>query len=262
MKKSGAAPLRPSLVLAVFLCAGNARAGEPVRDRWGNIQQVDIQAEPPVAKAAIAFDFQFSYSNALGLPRPQRELVIYWPTGGRWNGALFPQCDPVLLAQQGPEVCPANSLFLRGKALAALGSQALTIESEVQGFVGLPKNGNPTQIFYIRPQIGPAFVLTGEFTEEGQGPYGLVQRFDMNAIPASTALTPSPIILTAFHSEDLHTYVTRRVDGTDLQIALTVAPDTCPADGFWHYAIESRYRLGDLPLRSVGRQPCVGASTD
>lgn len=237
----------------------SAHAGAPTTDGFGNWQQIDIQAQPPIANAGIAYDFQATYLNAWGLPpRPPSKQIIRWPRGARWNGAQFPQCDPTQLQAVGPAACPPNSLFLRGEAVAAVGLQALKIRATIQGFVGTPRNGHETQVFYIEPDLGPSFVLTGVFVDETSGPYGASEYFDFTEIPGATALLPSPIVVLSFHSEDLHTHIQTYVNGQEVMVPLTVAPPSCES-GFWYYALESYYRVGK-PLKSTGRQPCTPGS--
>jgi hypothetical protein len=226
-------------------------------DELGDIQEQDIEAAPPIAGAGIAFDFQQTYLNIFGLPpRPPTENIIHWPLGTVWNGDLFPQCDPSDLLERGPAACPANSQFLSGEGVAAVGSQLVTITATITGFVGTPQNGDPTQVFYVVPQIGPAFVLIGVLRNEPEGPYGLAEHLSLNTIPGATGLSPSPIVVLSFHSVDQHTYVTRNVNGRTVAIPLTVAPPTC--DGYWYYAIDNIYAVG-APLRSTSRQPCTAA---
>lgn len=226
-------------------------------DDLGNIQEQDIEAAPPVAGAGIAFDFQQTYLNIFGLPpRPPRENVIHWPAGAVWNGSLFPQCDPLELQAHGPGACPANSEFLSGEAVAAVGSQLVTITARVTGFVGKPQSGNPTQLLYVVPQAGPAFVLVGILRDEPEGPYGLAEHISLGAVPGATPLTPSPIVVLSFHSVDQHTYVSREVNGISELVPLTVAPAAC--NGYWYYAIDNVYEAGPV-LRSTSRQPCMPA---
>ncbi len=227
-------------------------------DNLGNIQEQDIEAAPPVAGAGIAFDFQQTYLNIFGLPpRPPIENIIHWPAGAVWNGDLFPQCDPAKLQALGPAACPENSQFLSGEAVAAVGSQLVTITAAVTGFVGKPQNGYPTQLLYVAPQVGPAFVLVGVMRNEPEGPYGLAEHISLRPTPGATALTPSPIVVLSFHSVDQHTYVSRVINGRTETIPLTVAPPAC-VGGFWHYSIDNIYELG-ASLRSTSRQACASA---
>jgi hypothetical protein len=246
-----------ALALLAHVLPHTAAAAGPVYDGLGNLQEQDIQAAPPVAGAGVAFEFQQTYLNILGLaPRPPLENVIHWPRGAVWNGALFPQCDPVLLRTEGPVACPANSHFLDGAATAVVGVQAVKIQATVTGFVGTPQDGHPTQVFYVVPTVGPSFVLVGVLIDEPEGPYGLAEHLDLRSMPGATALTPSPIVITSFHSVDLHTYVSRSVNGQPSLVPLSVAPKEC--SGYWYYAIDNHYLLGPS-MRSESRQACAPA---
>jgi hypothetical protein len=229
-----------------------AWGGVPTSDGLGNVQQYDISAAPPVTKAGIVFDLQQTYWNQFGLPpRAVREVVLRFPAGVVWNGERFPQCDAARLLASGPSACPPNSQFATADIGTAVGPQATSVGAKATEFVGHAKEGHPTQLFYVVPQVGPPFVLTALVTNDRTGPYGIALRIDLTGLPGGTPLTPSPIVITSIHNVDTRS----SVDGG--HTPLIEAPATCT--GLWRYAFDSVFLDGSV-LRSTTAQPCVQAS--
>lgn len=248
------------LVTLVVVCGASpvgAQGDEPTGDKFGDMQELEILASPPVAGAGIVFDFQQTYWNTLGLVvRPPVEAIIHFPRGVLWNGALFPHCDPQLLRSRGPKVCPPGSKFATGEVVAAVGAQALTIRADLTDFVGPSAQGYASQLLYVVPEIGSPFLLTGVIRDETSGPYGLAEHVNLRDLPAGSPLTPTPIVIVSIHNVDQHTSVSSVTRDRRRQVPLIVAPTTCA--GSWHYAFETVF-LGGPSLISTSQQPCVAS---
>ena len=244
-----AAAIATAMIAAIAPGAAQAATS----DGRGDTQTFSAGLSPAVPSGGVVSNIQMTYSNELGFPawRSQTAVVITFPPGAAWNGALFPQCDPAALARRGPAACPAGSEFATAQVSAAVGLQLLQLPARMTEFVGKPVQGLPTQLYDVVPAIGPPFVLTGLVRNAANG---FSIDLDLSGVPGATPLNGSPIDIDAVHNLDMHTSVTRTVNGRRVTTPLIVAPPVC--DGSWDFEFASVFASGP-PLVSQAQQACA-----
>jgi hypothetical protein len=226
-----------------------AWGGAAVADGAGDVQVLNVTANPPRTKRGVVIDFNNFYGNVTGRPAtPLRSVIIHWPHDMTWNGPRFPQCDPDRLRSDGITGCPEESIFAHGTVeVDARPIFPDPLRGAITAFIGAP-SGGMSQVFLLELDRVPRVVLIGEFTPDPQGePYGFMQFFDLSALP--------PVALTNFDLLDVDRSIVEHVGGRRRVVPLTRSPRRC--DGYWQYASTYVYASG-ASLTATSRQPCVG----
>jgi hypothetical protein len=238
--------------LLALMTAGRARpawSGAAVANASGDVQVLNITANPPRTRQGITIDFNNFYGNVTGRSAtPVRTVIIHWPHDMRWNGPRFPQCDPERLRSDGVAGCPEESIFANGTVeVDARPFFAEPLLGKITAFVGAPARGM-SQVFLLELDRVPPVILVGEFSPDPQGePYGFMQTFDLSTLP--------PVAVTNFDLLDVKRTIVEHSAGRRTVVPLTRAPRHC--NGYWEYASTNVYASGDT-LTATSRQPCAG----
>ncbi len=93
-----------------------------------------------------------------GQPQPpvNNDIVITFPSGGKWNGSKFPKCSASSLLAKGPKGCPSKSKLGTG---TGVGYAYPVVTNPVNAALTIFNGGNSILV-YVFPDLGPTFVVT------------------------------------------------------------------------------------------------------
>jgi hypothetical protein len=76
-------------------------------------------AGTPTAPQGVRLDVKIKIGIPEGYNPPLvKEIDVWYPKGGLYNGDLYPTCSRTLLASRGPSACPPDSIMGSGRGVA------------------------------------------------------------------------------------------------------------------------------------------------
>jgi hypothetical protein len=191
-------------------------------------------------------------------PSPLRKVVADHGVPVVFNGRHFPKCKLTRLESGGPAACPRGSLVGRG---TATGSARPVVQNPVNAeltlFNGDLRNGIPTVLFYVRPEIGAPFTVVDVIKRRPDGVYT-----DNVEIPPIPTVPGQPnAATTAVHVRTLNVFVKRKVSRRirgrrvtrTVKLPYIEAPTIC--NGRWPYTAEFTFESGETKTLT-SPQPC------
>jgi len=159
---------------------------------------------------------------------------VWFPKGGRYNGAKFPSCSESTLARRGLGGCPRGSIMGHGTATATADTVPTTPQITVV-------NGGATRVFFYTVLNNPARVqapIVGVISKSG-GPWS----YHLHATVPKTlqVVAGIPIRVSKFHI---------RAGRGDW-----IATTSCPRDHRWRYHSVTVFTTG-AQLVYDGSVPC------
>ena len=234
---------------AAFGAVATAHAGPEASDANGNTIVYDADFSPPATGKSVkvtSATFDVSFANKrTGAPFPQTDrLVLNMPTGTKYNGLKFPQCD---VAADGSLDCKKENEVGDGQAVIdarALGVQD-PVKATVKAYNGPKRNGKPTLVLLAEANVNGAR-LGAEIDFQWTG-----RAFEM-FLPGGSRIAYS---FSSFHL-DLGAYFKSKVPGNKaVTTSLLQAPKTCTSRG-WAFSLVHGDPSGTT-ITATDRQPCL-----
>lgn len=243
-----------ALVLATSTCAlavtdwaagdGDATAA------WGDTLHVSVgttfvpREDSLPGPRPVTFDFKSVSSGPNdSQPRDPRLVILRFPRGLRYNGALFPQCK----VRAAPR-CPRGSRLGSGYASVHIGGSDEQTPVKLKLFNGPLRNGNPTELYYADAGWIKVRFL-GVFKRDLQGPWGLKETFNLKKIFGD----PPLVTIRRFDVRTRNLTVVRHTSRGRRRVPIFAGPATCT--GSLSSAYDYVFSSGEL-LRAVDEEPC------
>jgi hypothetical protein len=238
----------PALVVGTAVFAGASTALAAITISLDGGFRPNIAGTKKKPRPVTAY-IDFTIAEDTGTqPSPLRKVVADHGVPVVFNGRYFPKCKLARLERGGAAACPRGSLVGRG---TATGSARPVVQNPVNAdltlFNGELRNGIPTVLFYVRPEIGAPFTVVDVIKRRPDGVYT-----DNVEIPPIPTVPGQPnAATTAVHVRTLNVFVKRKVAKRmrgrrvtkTLRLPYIEAPTICK--GRWPYTAKFTFESGE-----------------
>ena len=213
--------------------------------------------EKEVRPITVGLDFTIGDDTG-NQPSPLRKAVIHHVDANAFFGSLFPRCKLAALLRGGPAACPARSRVGGGTATGSARPLVDSVSAKLTFFNGEVRNGKPTLLIYVQPDLGPFFTIVDVITRGSDGTYT-----DTVEIPRIPTIPGQPdAATTSVHVRTLNVFakkkVRQRISGKrvtrTVKLPYIGAPRTC--NGRWTYTGEFTFESGET-IKLSSAQPCT-----
>lgn len=225
------------MLVAILLgCVGAALAG--IAWAGGDALIVKEAFTPDKLGAAANLSITASFASSADVPpSPISRLTLYGPAGLGIRARYAGTCTEVVLEQQGPAGCPADSRvgFGGGVAVLALPGQLVRELFTLDFFFASAEHGRLRLLAYANgvSPVEAAFVVVAREIPAPK-PYGLgfsVQVPPVSTIPGATYASVESAFAT-LGASDVAYFKTVHGRRTLVHIKGLIVPGTCPVGGF------------------------------
>ena len=192
-------------------------------------------------------------------PSPLRKVVAHHDVPLVFNGRLFPRCKLSRLEHGGPAACPRGSRVGIGTATgSARPVVQAPVKAELTLFNGDLRDGIPTVLIYVKPELGPPLTVVDVIKKRSDGIYT-----DNAEIPRIPTVPGQPdAATTSVHLRTLSVFVKKKVRKRvgrrrvikTVKVPYIEAPTTC--NGRWTYTGQLTFESGET-LKLSSSQPCT-----
>jgi hypothetical protein len=196
----------------------------------------------------IQLETKFTIGDDTGTqPSPLRRVVEHYRDGGTFNGRLFPRCKLSELEDGGPAACPRGSLVGAGTGTGSARPIVDSVRAKLILFSGELEGGNPTILIYVRPELGPSFVVRTVVSKERDGTY--TSTVEVPPIPTLPGQPNAAVTSTDIRTRNV--FVKRRVREKirgrrvtrTFKLPFIGAPKSCK--GTWRFEADFMFQSGE-----------------
>ncbi len=198
-------------------------------------------------------------NNAGGLPSPITGFTLKGPKGMRIDANGTGTCSAAAIEQNGPTVCPKDSVagFGGGMGALQLGTQIIEEPFTLNLFLGDNRPGHIVVLLYVEAvsPVSIQLVFTAPVVKE-PAPYGLGFHFNVPLIPTLPGASDASVLSAHLTLGATNVAYFKKVHGKRklVHVKGLILPKTCPKGGF---PIESDFSFEDGSSNNIAiKTPC------
>jgi hypothetical protein len=198
-------------------------------------------------------------NNAGGLPSPITGFTLKGPAGMKIDATGTGTCNAAAIEENGPSVCPKDSVAGSGGGMGALqlGTQVIEEPFTLNLFLGDNKPGHIVVLLYVEAvsPVSIQLVFTAPVEKES-APYGLGFHFNVPLIPTLPGASDASVLNAHLTLGATNVAYFKKVNGKRklVHVKGLILPKTCPAGGF---PIESDFSFEDGSTNDIKiKTPC------
>jgi hypothetical protein len=247
-------------MFATALLVGGALIAIPAAAQAAETVNLHASFTPNALGAPTNASGSTTFTNtAGGLPSPITGFTLRGPAGMTIDATGAGTCNGAEIEQNGPSVCPKDSVAGSGGGMGALqlGTQIIEEPFTLNLFLGDNRPGHIVVLLYVEAvaPVSIQLVFTAPVVKE-PAPYGLGFHFNIPLIPTLPGASDASVLNAHLTIGATNVAYFKNVGGKRklVHVKGLILPKTCPKGGF---PIESDFTFEDGTSNDVKiRTPC------